>query len=59
MDRSNERPPSSLPVMGGNPTINGATPLSEAREVENQRENRRPESYPDASKGRNPSQGGF
>ena len=49
MDRTNERPPASLPVAGGNPTINGTTPLGEASQVGTYRE--RPATYPDASQG--------
>ena len=50
MDRTNERPPSSLPVAGNGPSnINGATPLSEASQVGAYRE--RPASYPDQSGG--------
>jgi hypothetical protein len=50
MDRTNERPPSSLPVAPNGPgSINGATPLAEASQVGTYPQ--RPASYPDASGG--------
>lgn len=49
MNRTNERPPASLPVKPGYGDINGATPCPESSQVGTYRE--RPATYPDASSG--------